>query len=69
MSEPLQPSRFELHEIFVDTFIDSYDQPPEEIILDYDATDDTVHGNQQRRYFNGFYDGYCFLPLYVWNCP
>jgi hypothetical protein len=56
---------FKLHEIFVDTFIDSYDQPPEEIILDYDATDDTVHGNQQRRYFNGFYDGYCFLPLYV----
>jgi hypothetical protein len=56
---------FKLHEILVDTFIDSYEQPPEEIILDYDATDDTVHGNQQRRYFNGFYDSYCFLPLYV----
>ena len=56
---------FRLHEILVDTFLDSYDQPPEEIILDYDATDDTVHGNQHRRYFNGFYDSYCFLPLYV----
>ena len=56
---------FKLHEILVDTFLDSYDEPPEEIILDYDATDDTVHGNQHRRYFNGFYDSYCFLPLYV----
>ena len=56
---------FELHEIIVDTFRDSYSSPPEEIILDYDATDDTVHGNQYRRHFNGFYDSYCFLPLYV----
>jgi hypothetical protein len=56
---------FKLHEVLVDTFLDSFDEPPEEIILDYDATDDTVHGNQDRRYFNGFYDSYCFLPLYV----
>lgn len=56
---------FKLHEILVDTFLDSYDEPPEEIVLDYDATDDTVHGNQAGRYFNGFYDSYCFLPLYV----
>ena len=39
--------------------------PPEEIILDYDATDDLIHGNQEQRHFNGFYDGYCYLPLYV----
>lgn len=56
---------FKLHEILVDTFLDSYEEPPEEIILDYDATDDRVHGDQEQRYFNGFYDGYCFLPLYV----
>lgn len=56
---------FKLHEVLVDTFLCSYEQPPEEIILDYDATDDTVHGNQHRRHFNGFYDSYCFLPLYV----
>lgn len=56
---------FKMHEILVDTFLDSYGEPPEEIILDYDATDDTVHGNQDRRHFNGFYDSYCFLPLYV----
>lgn len=56
---------FALHAILVETFLDSYDEPPDEIVLDYDATDDTVHGNQQRRHFNGFYDSYCFLPLYV----
>ncbi len=56
---------FKLHDVLVDTFLDSYDEPPQEIILDYDATDDTVHGNQDRRYFNGYYDSYCFLPLYV----
>ena len=56
---------FNLHEVLVDTFLESYDEPPEEIILDFDATDDPTHGNQDRRYFNGFYDGYCFLPLYV----
>ena len=56
---------FKLHEILVDTFLDSYDEAPEEIILDYDATDDPTHGNQQRCCFNGFYDGYCFLPLSV----
>jgi hypothetical protein len=57
---------FKLHEVLVDTFLDSFDnEPPPEIILDYDATDDPTHGNQDQRFFNGFYDGYCFLPLYV----
>ena len=56
---------FKLHEVLIDTFLDSYDDPPDEIILDYDATDDPTHGNQEQSYFNGFYDGYCFLPLYV----
>ena len=56
---------FRLHEVLVDTFLDSYDEPPKEIILDYDATDDLIHGKQDKCHFNGFYDGYCFLPLYV----
>lgn len=56
---------FRLHEVLVDTFLDSFEAPPEEIILDFDATDDPTHGNQEKNYFNGFYDGYCFLPLYV----
>ncbi len=54
-----------LSELFVDIFLESYSTPPEEIILDFDATDDTVHGEQECRHFNGFYDGYCFLPLYI----
>lgn len=54
-----------LHEVLVDTFLNSFQTPPEEIILDFDATDDPTHGNQDKHYFNGFYDGYCYLPLYV----
>lgn len=54
-----------LHEILADTFLDSFKSPPKEIILDLDATDDPTHGNQDKSYFNGFYNGYCFLPLYV----
>ena len=54
-----------LSELFVDVFLESYATPPSEIILDYDATDDLVHGEQECRHFNGFYDGYCFLPLYI----
>lgn len=75
LASPATHSRFEnrigsktvvkLHEVFVDIFLESFDEPPEEIILDYDATDDLTHGNQDKRYFNGFYGGYCFLPLYV----
>jgi hypothetical protein len=56
---------FKLHEILVDTFLESFDTPPKEIVLDYDATDDPVHGNQEQRFFNGYYDNFCFLPLYV----
>jgi hypothetical protein len=55
----------DLTKLFVELFIESFKEPPKEIILDFDATDDTIHGNQEGRYFNGFYDSYCFLPLYV----
>jgi hypothetical protein len=51
--------------VFVDQFIASYSKPPKEIILDFDATDDAVHGNQESKFFHGFYNHYCFLPLYV----
>jgi hypothetical protein len=51
--------------ILVDTFIASFDEPPEEVVLDFDATDDRVHGHQEGRGFHGYYDHYCFLPLYV----
>ena len=46
-------------------FIASFATPPEHLILDFDATDDPVHGRQEGRFFHGYYDNYCFLPLYV----
>jgi hypothetical protein len=53
-----------LSKLFVELFLESHDVPPKQIIIDVDATDDTIHGNQEGKYFNGFYDDYCFLPLY-----
>ena len=54
-----------MSDVFVQQFIDSHKTPPKRIILDFDATDDRIHGNQQKRFFHGYYDHYCFLPLYV----
>ena len=51
--------------LLVDIFLDSFASPPEEIILDFDATDDLLHGNQEGKFFHGYYDHYCYLPLYV----
>ena len=51
--------------ILVEQFIASFKRAPEELVLDFDATDDPVHGNQEGRFFHGYYDHYCFLPLYV----
>jgi Transposase DDE domain group 1 len=51
--------------VLVEMFIASHDAPPEELVLDFDATDDEVHGCQEGRFFHGYYDHYCFLPLYV----
>ena len=54
-----------IHEVLLQQFIQSFDQPPIELILDFDATDDRVHGEQEGRFFHGYYGHYCFLPLYV----
>lgn len=51
--------------LFVDVFLRSYAEPPEEIVLDVDATDDPLHGNQEGRFFHGYYRNYCYLPLYI----
>ena len=56
---------WQLHEVLVDQFIASFKRAPKELILDFDATDDAVHGKQEGRFFHGYYDHYCFLPLYV----
>ena len=54
-----------VHAVIVDQFIAAFAQPPTELILDFDATDDRVHGQQEGRFFHGYYGDYCFLPLYV----
>jgi hypothetical protein len=51
--------------LFVDLFLEAHARPPEQIILDLDATDDPIHGEQEGRFFHGYYDCYCYLPLYV----
>jgi hypothetical protein len=51
--------------LFVDLFLEAHAKAPKEIIFDLDATDDPLHGHQEGRFFHGDYDGYCYLPLYV----
>lgn len=58
-------SAWAMHEVLIEQFIAAYDRPPKKLILDVDATDDAVHGMQEGRFFHGYYDHYCFLPLYV----
>jgi len=70
---PVTPGRYHkighdaaaIEGLFVDLFLDAHPTPPEEIVLDLDATDDPIHGHQEGRFFHGYYDGYCYLPLYV----
>ena len=61
----LRQTLVRLSKILVDQFIASYETPPDEITLDFDATDDPIHGQQEGRFFHGYYRHYCFLPLYV----
>ena len=51
--------------LFVDHFLDAHERPPIQIVLDLDATDDPVYGHQEGRFFHGYYDCYCYLPLYI----
>ena len=51
--------------LFVTLFLEAHKSAPREIILDLDATDDPLHGHQEGRFFHGYYDCYCYLPLYV----
>ena len=54
-----------LHQVLFDQFVNSQRKPPKRLILDFDATDTPVHGEQDQRFFHGYYNHYCFLPLYV----
>lgn len=55
----------QIDRLFVDVFLQAHAEPPEEIVLDVDATDDPIHGNQEGRFFHGYYRNYCYLPLYI----
>jgi len=54
-----------IESLFVDLFLDAHKKPPKQIILDLDTTDDPLHGNQEGRFFHGYYDCSCYLPLYI----
>jgi hypothetical protein len=70
---PSEPARYHkighdgaaIERLFVDLLLEAHKTPPGEIILDLDATDDPLHGHQEGRFFHGYYDCYCYLPLYV----
>ena len=56
-----------LQALLVELFTQAHPQPPDEITLDLDATDDPLHGEQEDRFFHGYYRGYCYLPLYIFS--
>jgi hypothetical protein len=55
----------DLERLFLDVFVQAHAAPPEEVVLDLDATDDPLYGQQEGRFFHGYYDCYCYLPLYI----
>ena len=59
----MKPEDIDRH--FVTVFLQAHREAPEQIILDVDATDDPLHGNQEGRFFHGYYGNYCYLPLYI----
>lgn len=61
----IRPQTDRIEGLLVDLFLDARRKPPKQIVLDLDATDDPLHGQQEGRFFHGYYDGYCYLPLYV----
>jgi hypothetical protein len=71
--EDLAPARYHkishdgaaIEQLFLDLFTEAHDKAPEIIVLDPDATDVPLHGNQEGRHYHGFYDHYCYLPLYI----
>jgi hypothetical protein len=70
---PRGPSRYHkighdgaaIERLLVELFLEAHKTAPRQIVLDLDATDDPLHGHQEGRFFHGYYDGYCYLPLYV----
>jgi Transposase DDE domain group 1 len=69
----LEPTRYHkishnpmaIKALLLDLFVEAHERAPAQIILDLDATDDPLHGEQEGRFFHGYYDCYCYLPLYM----
>jgi len=61
----IRPEAAAIERLFVELFLEAHAVAPEQIVLDLDATDDPLHGHQEGRFFHGYYDGYCYLPLYI----
>jgi hypothetical protein len=69
----LQPTRYHrishnpvaIKKLFVDLFLEAHERAPRQITIDLDATDDPLHGEQEGRFYHGYYDCYCYLPLYI----
>jgi DDE family transposase len=61
----IRPVAEAMERLFVDLFIEAHGEAPAEVVLDLDATDDPLHGHQEGRFFHGYYDSYCYLPLYI----
>ena len=53
--------------LLVDVFVEAHSQEPSEVLLDIDATDTPLHGQQEGRFFHGYYRHYCYLPLYIFS--
>lgn len=60
-----RPEAIAIHQVLFEQFVGGFGSPPQELILDFDCTDDPAHGQQIGRAFHGYYYDYCFLPLYV----
>ena len=54
-----------IDQLLGDLYIESHAAPPAEVVLDLDATDIPLYGHQPERFFHGYYDSYCYLPLYI----
>jgi len=61
----IRPDAEAIERLWVDLYLDAHRRAPKQIILDLDATDDPLHGHQEGRFFHGYYDSYCYLPLYI----
>ena len=56
---------WDLHQVLLNQFVARHNTPPKRLVLDFDATDTRLHGDQEGKFFHGYYDHYCYLPLYV----